>query len=398
MAQDIYKYMMSPLFMTLSLGVIMSIVSCAQEPELTSPVLSNSNQALLNALKNHTPAVVLGSSEGPQVIITPDFSARVLGASIKSPSDENLMWVNPSILDNTIWEKKPYTWNIGGLRTWLAPEDLFFVDENKNPDSWFVPEQLDPVTYDQLDRTDKNATFETDINLPSNTGKMYRITLRRTIMLLTEPPEEIGFLPSGMDYMGIEETHSVTNLSEEVIGKDIPYICLWSLLQVNPAGTMLIPLRKNAIQKTAYREYFNPLGDRLVVQGNIISVKIDGKYRSKIGVRPEAAGPGLAFLRDNGDGTGILFAKLFPVDPNGIYVDKPWGKESSYGDVIEMYNDDGAMGGFCELEAHGSAQILRKGDTQIHTVRLLIFRGNIADLKNIGSKLFEVDFSGAYYF
>ena len=107
---------------------------------------------------------------------------------------------------------------------------------------------------------------------------------------------------------------------------------------------------------------------------------------------------GIGFLIGIHELGHFLFAKLFHVDPNGIYVDKPWGKESSYGDAIEMYNDDGAMGGFCELEAHGPAQIMRKGDTQTHTVRLLIFSGKIADLKDIGSKLYGVDFSGAYYF
>ena len=396
MEPEFYKCMMSSVSVSACLCVVFCMVSCAREPEMTVP--SNSSQALLDALKDHTSAIVLGSSAGPQVVLAPDFSARVLGASIKGASDENLMWVNPSILDGTLWKTKPYSWNAGGLRTWLAPEDLFFVDEKKNPESWFVPPQLDPVTYSQLDRTELKATFEADIDLPSNIGKIYNVTLRRTITLLKDPPEEIGALQPGVEYMGIEKTHSVTNRSEEVIGKDLPAICLWSLLQVNPAGTMLIPLRENAKPETAYREYFNPLGDRLVVQGNIISVKIDGKYRSKIGVRPEAAGRGIAFLRDNGDGTGILFAKLFYIDPNGTYVDKPWGKESPYGDAIEMYNDSGDAGGFCELEAHGPAQILRNGDTQTHTVRLHIFRGKIADLKDIGSKLYGVDFAGAYYF
>ena len=161
---------------------------------------------------------------------------------------------------------------------------------------------------------------------------------------------------------------------------------------------ILIPLKDSAEPQTAYREYFNPLGDRLVVQNGIISVKIDGKYRSKIGVRPEAAGSGIAFLRDNRDGSGILFLKLFPVDQDGIYVDKPWGKPSKYGDVIEMYNDDGNMGGFTELECHGPARKLKKGETQSHTLQLHIFRGSIVELKKIGSNLLSVDLSGAKYF
>ena len=127
-------------------------------------------------------------------------------------------------------------------------------------------------------------------------------------------------------------------------------------------------------------------------------MKIDGKYRSKIGVWPEAAKPGMAYLRDNRDNTGVLYVMLFPVDPNGIYVDKPWGTESPYGEVIELYNDDGNMGGFTEIECHGPAKKLRRGETQSHNATLHIFGGQIQELKEIGSILLKTDMSKAHYF
>ncbi|MCE5251705.1 hypothetical protein LLG96_15970 [bacterium] len=378
--------------------IIFGMVACSQDPGVIKPAPANSNQALLNALKGRSQPVVLGSENGPQIIITPELSARVLGAAIKGAADENLMWVNTAVLDGSIWEKKPLNWNAGGLRSWLAPEDLFFVDANQDPGTWFVPSALDPVTFRVIEQSAQNASFEADMDIPANTGQVYKITFRRSIELLTTPPAEAGALPAGVEFLGIRKTHSITNRSDEVIGEQLPFVCLWSLLQLNPSGTMLIPLREGADPKTAYREYFNPLGDRLVVQNNIISVKIDGKYRSKIGVRPEAAGKGEAFLRDNRDGTGILYAKVFSVDPSGKYVDKPWGKPSAYGDAVEMYNDDGKSGGFCEVECHSPAKKLVKGDTQTYSLDLLIFRGPIGELKNIGSKLYDVDLNGAYYF
>jgi hypothetical protein len=198
--------------------------------------------------------------------------------------------------------------------------------------------------------------------------------------------------------MGIGKTHTLTNNGDGVIGVDQPPVCLWSLLQINPAGTTLVPLAEGVDPETAYREYFNPLGDRLTIKNGIISVKIDGAYRLKIGVRPEAAGDGIAFLRDNGDGSGVLFAKLFDVDPDGVYVDKPWGTDSDYGDAVELYNDDGAMGGFAEIEAHGPARTLAKGQSQTHTLDLHIFRGPLGDLKAIASGLYGADFAAAHYY
>jgi hypothetical protein len=361
----------------------------------TSKPKIHANKDLLNVLKDHTQTIVLGSSNGPQIIITPELSARVLGASFDGENGENLFWVDKTILDNTYWSKKPYFWNAGGCRTWLAPEDLFFLNDKKE---WFVPTELDPAPYRIFDQNENSATCEADINLKSNTGKMYKITLSRRITLLPEIPFELGKLPEGVKYIGIDLVHSLTNRMEDIIGVDLPYVCLWNLLQVNPSGTMLVPLVKGSDPKTAYREYFNPLGNRLVVSNDIISVKIDGKYRSKIGVRPEASNSGIAFLRDNRDNTGVLYVLLFPIDLEGIYVDKPWGTQSSYGDAIELYNDDGKMGGFAEIECHGPAKKLGRGEVQSHHAMLYIFAGTIPELKTIGSTLMNADLSKAVFF
>lgn len=367
------------------------LISCAKTPEPKR----NTNKALLKALKEHTQTLVIGSSDGPQIIITPELSARVLGASFDGENGENLMWVADTLFTEAYWEKKPYFWNVGGYRTWLAPEDLFFLDENNE---WFVPSPLDPAPYRIIEQNSSGATFETDIILKTNTGKNYVISLKRSISLIIESPSDTGSLSEGVKYVGIDLTHSLTNRSEEVIGVDLPYVCLWNLLQINPSGTTLVPLVEDSDPETAYREYFAPLGNRLVVANDIISVKIDGKYRFKIGVRPEASKTGMAFLRDNQDNTGVLYVMLFHVDPDGIYVDKPWGTESEYGDAIELYNDDGNMGGFTELECHGPAKKLERGETQSHKTTLHIFSGSLSELKKIGSVLLDTDLTKAAYF
>ena len=98
------------------------------------------------------------------------MSARVLGASFDGEDGENLMWVNNSILDGTYWAERPYFWNAGGYRTWIAPEDLFFLDENNE---WFVPATLDPAPYRIIEQNDFGATLEADVNLKTNVEKYY---------------------------------------------------------------------------------------------------------------------------------------------------------------------------------------------------------------------------------
>ncbi len=382
--------------------LVFGMMSCgnnASEQSETPPP-AGSSLAMVNALGDGIEKITLGASDGPQVVIVPSLAGRVMGASIEGDAGENLMWVDSTILDGTYFSQNPPKWNAGGLRTWLAPEDLFFLPPDKDAAKWFVPAELDPAPYTVTAQSATEVAMELTTSLPANVGKNYDVKLTRRITLLPSFSDPAaGPLPEGVSYMGIKQYHSVENLSDLVIGKDLPLVCLWSLLQTHPSGTMLIPTAPGTDPAKAYREYFNPLGpDRIAVENGIISVKIDGLYRSKIGVNGPAAGKGIAFLRDDGEGRGVLFVQIFSVDPNGVYVDKPWGKPSDYGDAIEMYNDDGKMGGFCELECHGPAKVLAKGEVQDHEMVLHVFKGQITDLRIIGSALLGADLSTAKYF
>jgi len=411
------KTLCKGILVILPITLFLGFVSCTKKAAVqTAPPAPNSILALKNALsdttkrhitpgetgKNNSQLITLVGSDpaGPQLVIDPTLAGRVMGASFDGENGENLFWVNKSILDGSYFSANPPSWNAGGLRTWLSPEDLFFLPEDKDAKKWFVPAELDPAPYTVVSQNQSEVTLQLKTNIKSNVGRTYAVSLTRKVALVPLFKDSAGTaLPKDIKYLGIDLSHSMENLSDEVIGKDMPYVCLWSLLQTNPSGTMLIPLAEKADPKTAYREYFNPLGpDRIAIENNIISVKIDGKYRSKIGVNAKAAGPGIAFLKDEGNGQGVLFVQLFPVDPKGIYVDKPWGKKSSYGDVIEMYNDDGNMGGFTEVECHSPAKKLAKGESMAHEIHLHIFKGPIAELQKIGSVLLSCDISKAKYF
>ncbi|MDP2983046.1 MAG: hypothetical protein Q8O92_06940 [Candidatus Latescibacter sp.] len=399
--------------------LIIGLASCskkAPEKAVQPPPPPNSLLALKNALTDSTKRPIIPRQvgkenkqlitlagmdpSGPQLVIDPALAGRVMGVSFDGDNGDNLFWVDKSILDGSYFSAKPPSWNAGGLRTWLSPEDLFFLPEDKDAKKWFVPAELDPAPYTVYAQGKGEVTLQLTTSIKSNMGKTYNLLLTRRIQLVPFYTDSVGtVLPKDLKYVGINLFHSMQNLSDGIIGKDMPYICLWSLLQMNPSGTMLIPLAKKADPKRAYRDYFNPLGpDRIAIENNIISVKIDGKYRSKIGVNAKAAGPGIAYLKDEGSGQGILFVQLFTVDPKGIYVDKPWGKKSDYGDAIEMYNDDGNMGGFTEMECHSPAKKMARGESEFHELHLHIFKGPIPELHKIGSLLLSTDISKAKYY
>lgn len=88
---------------------------------------------------------------------------------------------------------------------------------------------------------------------------------------------------------------------------------------------------------------------------------------------------------------GILYLKQFDVDPEGLYLDHPWEKPFDYGDAIQMYNDDGRLGGFCEIECHGPAKVLEPNEKLGHTVTLSVITANLERLKEIAAEKLVVD-------
>jgi hypothetical protein len=158
---------------------------------------------------------------------------------------------------------------------------------------------------------------------------------------------------------------------------------------------MIIPIKYDSVHENiSVRDYgptnFNTVPPERISFGNDwVSVKIDGKYRCKLGFAPWAARSGIAFLQyEPGSEAGTLFLKEFNVESDGIYLDHPWEKAYDYGDAIQMYNDDGRFGGFCEIECHGPAKELAPSETLEHTITFSIFSGKLDLLKKIaGEKL-----------
>lgn len=367
------------------------IAGCQKKQE--APVVSTTKvNDLVNVLKGHSEYMVFGKENGPSMLITPALGARIMGASVNGVMGDNLLWVNQALYADSFWQKEP-DWNAGGFRSWIAPEDAFFLDAQ---DKWFVPKSMDPGSYKLVSSTSTMAIFQNDFIIKSKESQEYSLKLTREIHLL-ESYQNPGIqnLPAEINYVGVRVVHSLENTSKVVIGNKVPHVGLWSLLQVKPAGTMIIPLAKSGTKdKAAFREYFNPIPpERMAVSEKAITVKIDGKFRCKIGIAPEFASPAIAFLAEDEGGQGRLYIKQFMVDPKGKYLDHPWGKPSTYGDAVEMYNDDGVMGGFAELECHGPAQTLKPGEKESHDVSLHVFTGPVEALKNIAASILELDFA-----
>lgn len=354
-------------------------ISCGGKKKMFNTV-----NDLIRVMEKHTPVAILGDQQGAMLAITPENGGKVIAMSVKGLRGKNLIWPNPKIGAPEFWSGARLDWNLGGARTWIAPEADFYLDKEKN---WFVPEAMDPGNY-KLDQLAENSvTCSNEFNIKNVKDQDYHLKIIRTIELVETPPD---YVAADMQYVGMKFTHELINLSDKTIGQDVEYVGLWSLIQLDMAGTMIIPIQKDsARQNITVRDYgptnFNTVPpERITIGDDWITVKIDGKFRCKLGFAPWAARNGIAYLsyQKNSD-RGILYVKEFEVDPSAVYLDHPWEKPYDYGDAIQMYNDDGRFGGFCEIECHGPAKVLAPNEKLEHTVTFSVIIGNLEKLKEI---------------
>ena len=124
---------------------------------------------------------------------------------------------------------------------------------------------------------------------------------------------------------------------------------------------MFIPYNREVGGVIVNDDYFGKVpSDRLIVDSNTVYFKIDGKYRSKIGLPPKEQSHYVGVMTLGAKVLTLLWCSL-PDDPKP-YVNSKWGdQDDSYsGDAINSYNDgpvdDGSiMGPFYEIETSSPA-------------------------------------------
>jgi len=258
---------------------------------------------------------------------------------------------------------------------------------------------MDPGIYTVVSSTNKSVTVSNKFTIKDKFGNEYNLQLNRDISISDSPPIPASELPEGIKFVGYTLIHSLKNLSQKTVGKDVPFIGLWSLIQVSPSGTVIVPFNPPAEGKNAYQGYFDPiLPERINITDNIISIKIDGKRREKIGISPECSKGCIAYLSVENNDEGVLFIKKFSVEPEGTYLDGPWNVKRENGDAVQIYNDDGNMGGFAEIECHGPAKVIKPNEEESHSIDIYVFTGSLNNLKVVGSKIMGIDFNKIQYF
>jgi len=134
----------------------------------------------------------------------------------------------------------------------------------------------------------------------------------------------------------------------------------------------------------------------LIVEPGTIYFKIDGKYRSKIGIPPNRAKSLLGSYDSEKNILTLVWGSL-PAELKE-YVNSKWGKQDNPydGDAINAYNDgpveDGSiMGPFYEIETSSPAAQLHPGESLTHIQRVVHVQGDPVEMAKLVNELFDLN-------
>lgn len=204
-----------------------------------------------------------------------------------------------------------------------------------------------------------------------------------------------------LSFVAFESVNSLSNQGTNDWNSTDGVLSLWMLCMFNPSeqGVVFVPYKTGSIEelgKIVTDNYFGEVpADRLIVKDGTIFFKVDGKYRSKIGVPPMRALPYCGSY----DPISKVLTLLWYSNPErpGKYVNSVWGDQDDplSGDVVNSYNDgptdDGSvMGPFYEIESSSPAAMLKAGEKLSHTQRIFHITGDEKYLSEITKSMFNL--------
>ncbi len=346
-------------------------------------------------LKKHTDVIVLSDKAGQgKVALAPAWQGRVMTSTAGGDAGQSFGWINRELIASG--KIQPHMNAFGGEdRFWMGPEggqfSIYFEKGKKFEFAdWQVPAILDTKPFKIVGKSDDKAVFGEEFSLTNYSGTVFNVGVERRVSLL--PPaqvwETLGVKPAnGVNLVAYASDNKITNKGKEAWKKETGLLSVWILGMFNPSPstTVVVPIKagpENELGVKVTSDYFGQVPpDRLVVRDDVVFLRADGQYRSKIGINPKRS---KAMLGSYDADSRVLTLVQFN-QPAGVtdYVNSLWKlQDDPYsGDAANSYNDGppapGAkpMGPFYELESSSPAAALAPGESLTHTHRTVHLTG-----------------------
>ncbi|HUS95445.1 MAG TPA: hypothetical protein VMX97_01760 [Hyphomicrobiaceae bacterium] len=309
--------------------------------------------------------------DGSRVLVLPE-NGRLLGLC-PAEDDTNFLWTNPEL--TAAESAKAYFarcgWrNLGGDRTWLAPEtDLFIGDLKRVAETYAVQSALDPGQWKLgvASAAEVSLVNETRVRLHRQ-NRDVGVRLAKTYSVAPNPLRDVA----GLQYAG----YTLATTLEVEPQPGVPTrLGIWNLLQLPSPGTMLIPTRAPARPHVVFGAL---AADELTVTPGLVRWNmVPPGGDAKISLKPQPL-TGLVGYRRASDTPGMqdLVARVFSVGNERDYVDALWESPHEAGWAFQACCVRSGAECFNELEYHAPAVAARSGEAVIRDEsRVWAFRG-----------------------
>ena len=359
----------------------------------------------LNYLSDKDSLIILKSPDDQaQVILSEKYQGKIFTSTANGLDGNSLGFVNYKVFDSGQIDEHMNGYG-GENRFWLGPEGgqysiYFEPGKEQIYDNWHTPKSIDTEEWNIESATSTEMLLTKDITVKNYQGTTLNLFVDRKILLLSEEEitTKLGIqLPEGVNSVAYTTHNKITNKNDFEWTDKTGTICIWMLDMFNPSDSAVTIVPYNSgdepkLGAVATTDYFGEIpADYLKVENDILYLKTDGKYRSKIGMNPKRT-KGIAGNYD--PITKRLTIITFDVEPNSVYLNQEWNtkKNPLVGDALNAYNDgpleDGSiMGPFLELESCSPAAFLKPGESLSHRHNVFHFVGKEAELSLIAEKL-----------
>jgi len=360
----------------------------------------------LNFLRGYDSSLVLLNDGNSQVIVSPQYQAKVFTSTTDGNAGQSFGWINYKAFSSPI---DPHMNAYGGEnRFWLGPEggvfSLYFEKGKEMVfDNWKTPAPIDTESWSVISRDEKSVALQKDMMLTNYAGTPLSLSANRKISIL-ETSSIADLLKTEIDssikVVGYRTENTIVNMSSVDWNEKTGMPCIWILDMFKPsAQTMIIiPYKTDGIDsslKVATTDYFGEIPpDRINYNDGVLFFRADGTMRGKLGIGPQRA---KAIAGSYDAQNKVLTITLFDVDDSGKYLNQEWNtqKPPFSGDAVNAYNDgpleDGSiMGPFYEIESVSPAAFLKQGESLSHQHTVFHFTGDEVLLNTLLKEVFGV--------
>ncbi len=387
--------------------IFFSLASCKSENKQSEKQAMNSYSKGtfgydLEFLKKYQKDLILLKSNEAQIILSPQYQARVMTSTALGNEGLSFGWINHEHIASGKFNAHINAYG-GEERFWIGPEggqfSIFFKKGDKfDMGHWQTPSVIDTLSYDLVEKKDKEASFIKEFEIENYSGTKFKVLVNREISLLSteEAESQLKIGLKNMKWVGYQTINEVKNIGDFDWEKSKGVLSIWLLGMMNasPNNTIIIPYKKGMADKIN-DTYFGKINStRLKKKDSVLFFRADANSRGKIGVPPEALKP----IAGSYDALNkVLTILQFDYKGEKEYVNSMWEiqKFPYKGDALNAYNDGKneagtQLGQFYELESSSPAIALKRNQSIKHTQRTFHFIGNEIQLNEICTKLLGV--------